>query len=78
MATHFIQRKNSADGEEEFDAARPDMTPPAVQRTEFGLIATLAAARDLRQVLGPDDPAHVPLACASVWSLGDRAPNWSG
>ena len=61
-----------------FDAARPDMTPPAVQRTEFGLIATLEAARELRQVLGPDDPAHVPLACVSVWSLGDRAPNWSG
>jgi len=61
-----------------FNAARPEMEPPATQRTEFGLVATLEAARNLRDVLVKDDPAPAPLVCVSVWSLGEREPTRPG
>lgn len=58
-----------------FDAARPDMELPAIQRTEFGLVANLDAARKLRDLLEKDDPAPAPLICVSVWLLGLRDPS---
>lgn len=61
-----------------FDAARPEMEPPAIQRTEFGLVASLETARDLRDVLVKVDPAPAPLVCVSVWSLGEREPTRTG
>lgn len=60
------------------DAACPHMEPLAMERTEFGLVATLGAARDLRVVLTRDDPATAPLVCVSMWSLGEREPTRIG
>lgn len=55
-----------------FDGARRDLDVGDVPRTLYGLVDTLEAARDLRKRLEQDDPSHVPLACISVWSLGER------
>ena len=55
-----------------FDAARPDFETNEVPRSSYGLVETLETARDLRKRLEQDDPAHGPLSCISVWSLGDR------
>lgn len=55
-----------------FDGARPHFDARAVVRTPFGLVEERDAARALRRRLEQDDPAHAPLACISVWSLGER------
>uniref|UniRef100_UPI001D09D8CE hypothetical protein n=1 Tax=Roseobacter weihaiensis TaxID=2763262 RepID=UPI001D09D8CE len=57
-----------------FDSARPDFDASNVSRTAYGLVDTLPAARTLRDLLDKDDPAHSPLSCISVWSLGERPP----
>ncbi|WP_308914974.1 hypothetical protein [Jannaschia sp. LMIT008] len=43
-----------------------------VQRSVYGLIGTLDAARSLRRRLEPFGPPNAPLHCISVWSLGER------
>ncbi|WP_238840739.1 hypothetical protein [Roseobacter cerasinus] len=43
-----------------------------VQRTVYGLIDTLEAARTLRRRLETCGPPNAPLHCISVWALGER------
>lgn len=61
-----------------FDSARPSFDANDVPRTIQGLVESLEAARDLRDRLDTADPAHSPLSCVSVWSLGDRPPTPGG